>query len=170
MRPTRILGTGLILLAGCGSCTPGESGDAFLAGLNMTKGNETVVPVEGASLSFWTNGTHYGPPNTIDLYIDTTGFADWENPDAVLKVKAACPTIGGARQTFEKEYHKADLTKYDAKAKRALIVIPEVVGTDEKHETENSLGKHELTVSVESTVPERTASGKCAFEVIIPKH
>jgi hypothetical protein len=170
MQPHRILGVGLILLAGCGSCTPDESaGDPFLAGLSVNKGTETVVPVEGASVSFWLNGTVFGPPNLIDLTIDMTGFADWENPDAAVRVKAACPTIGGARQTFEKEYHKADLTKYDARAKRALIVIPQVVGTDEKHESENSSGKHELTVKLESNVPPRTATATCSFDVIIPK-
>jgi hypothetical protein len=169
MRPSRLLGTGLILLSGCGSCTPGSGGDTFLADLKVNKGTETVVPVDGASVSFWTDGTHFGPPNYIDLYIDLTGFADWENPDAAVKVKAACPTIGGARQTFEKEYRKSDLAKYDARAKRALIVIHQVVGTDEKHESENAVGKHELAVTVESTVPPRTASGTCPLEVIIPK-
>jgi len=160
----------MILLSGCGSCTPGESaGDPFLNDLSANKGPESVVPVEGASVSFWVNGTVFGPPNYIDLTIDMTGFADWENPDAVLRVKAACPTIGGARQTFEKEYRKADLTKYDAKARRALIVIPQVVGTNDKHESENSPGNHELTVTLESTIPERTVSGTCAFDVIIPK-
>ena len=169
MRLHRILGASLILLAGCGSCTPESGGDPFLKELSPNKGTETVVPVEGASVSFWVNGTVFGPPNYIDLTINMTGFVDWENPDAVLRVKAACPTIGGARQKFEKEYRKADLTRYDAKSRRALIVIPQVVGTDEKHESENSPGKHELTVTLESAIPERTATGTCPFDVIIPK-
>jgi len=170
MKPSRVLGAALIFLAGCGSCTQDQSaGDPFLAGLSANKASETVVQVEDASVSFWLNGNVLGPPNYIDLSIDMTGFADWESPDAMVRVKAACPTIGGARQTFEKEYRKADLTKYDKGARRALIVIPQVVGTDEGNQSQNAPGKHELTVTVESTVPPRTATGACAFEVIIPK-
>lgn len=99
-----------------------------------------------------------------------TGFADWERPEAAVRVRASCPTIGGARQAFDKTYRRADLTKYDPEGRRALLRIPEVVGTDYRHESANALGKHELAIQVDATAPKRTASGSCPIQVVLSGH
>src|SRR4051812_32835506 len=116
MHLVRLAGAAVVLLGGChedrASGPPNPSAlqpaDPFLAGLKFNKAREQLTQADGARVSIWTDGSSFGPPSYIDLYIDMTAFTDWEKLEAMVRVKASCPTIGGARQTFEKEYQWAD--------------------------------------------------------------
>lgn len=132
----------------------------------MNRVRETVVRVDGSRVSLWTDGVVFTPPSRVDLYLEMTDFAEWEKPEAAVRIKVSCPTIGGHRQLFEKEYRRADLTKYDQKSRRALIAIQDVVGTDSSHKSANSIGKHELRVTIESVMPKRIAEATCDIEVL----
>lgn len=175
MRRIRVLTVAVIALAGCRPDSPivlapnQPPADPFHAGLEFNKAGEQFIPVGGGRVTVWTDGITFAPPSYIDLYVDMSEFVDWDRPEAVIRVKASCPTIGGARQSFDKEYRQSDLTRYDQNTRRALIVIGQVVGTDRQHQSANRPGKHLLTVTIESANQSPPLTVTVSIEVINPR-